>query len=187
MNNEKNKDLVGTEPRKLSYTKFIDHCNNMINNADDEQFEKLYDTKITITMCGRTLELPFDAVAYNMIIDGLEANKDDLMIINSIELSEEMFTKVNTLTFIDDVEQLATILDDIGIGGEKAEILAGKKVGFKLVDETLNNKAKYFTTLNNTVKYFTIKSKRKDIQYIVKTGFVFRENCFKEYQKDEDM
>ena len=96
---------------------------------------------------------------------------------NSWSYCEEMFTKVNTLTFIDDVEQLATILDDIGIGGEKAEILAGKKVTFKLVDKTL---------LFN-VKYFTIKSKRKDIQYIVKAGFSFIENCFKEYQKDEDM
>ena len=74
------------QPRKLSYTKFIDHCNNMITNADDKQFDKLYDTKITITMCGRTLELPFDAVAYNMIIDGLNANK--------IDLSEELTFKV---------------------------------------------------------------------------------------------
>lgn len=56
---------------------FIQHLDR-INHISDEELETAYQTIVKITMLGKELEIPFDAVVYNAIYDALTKIREEL-------------------------------------------------------------------------------------------------------------
>ena len=56
---------------------FIQHLDR-INHISDKELEKTYQTTVKITVYGKELEIPFDAVVYNAVYDALTKIREEL-------------------------------------------------------------------------------------------------------------
>lgn len=56
---------------------FIQHLDR-INRISDKELEDAYKTTIKITMLGKELEIPFDAVVYNAIYDAITKIREEI-------------------------------------------------------------------------------------------------------------
>ena len=56
---------------------FIQHLDG-INHISDKELEKAYKTTIKITVYGKELEIPFDAVVYNAVYDAVTKIREEL-------------------------------------------------------------------------------------------------------------
>ena len=56
---------------------FIQHLDGM-NHISDKELEKAYQTTVKITVYGKELEIPFDAVVYNAVYDAVTKIREEL-------------------------------------------------------------------------------------------------------------
>ena len=56
---------------------FIQHLDR-INHISDEELETAYQTTVKISVYGKELEIPFDAVVYNAIYDAITKIREEL-------------------------------------------------------------------------------------------------------------
>ena len=56
---------------------FIQHLDG-INHISDKELEKAYQTTVKITVYGKELEIPFDAVVYNAVYDAVMKIREEL-------------------------------------------------------------------------------------------------------------
>ena len=56
---------------------FIQHLDR-INHISDKKLEKAYKTTVKITVYGKELESPFDAVVYNAVYDAVTKIREEL-------------------------------------------------------------------------------------------------------------
>ena len=56
---------------------FIQHLDG-INHISDKELEKAYQTTVKITVYGKELEIPFDAVVYNAVYDAVTKIRKEL-------------------------------------------------------------------------------------------------------------
>lgn len=56
---------------------FIQHLDG-INHISDKELEKAYQTTVKITVYGKELEIPFDAVVYNAVYDAVTKIREEL-------------------------------------------------------------------------------------------------------------
>ena len=56
---------------------FIQHLDR-INHISDKELEKAYQTTVKITVYGKELEIPFDAVVYNAVYDAVMKIREEL-------------------------------------------------------------------------------------------------------------
>ena len=56
---------------------FIQHLDG-INHISDTELEKAYQTTVKITVYGKELEIPFDAVVYNAVYDAVTKIREEL-------------------------------------------------------------------------------------------------------------
>ena len=56
---------------------FIQHLDR-INYISDKELEKAYQTTVKITVYGKELEIPFDAVVYNAVYDAVTKIREEL-------------------------------------------------------------------------------------------------------------
>ncbi len=56
---------------------FIKHLDK-INHVSDKELENAYQTTVKITMCGKEVEIPFDAVVYNAVYDAVTTIREEL-------------------------------------------------------------------------------------------------------------
>lgn len=56
---------------------FIQHLDK-INHISDKELEDAYQTTVKITILGKELEIPFDAVVYNAIYDATTKIREEL-------------------------------------------------------------------------------------------------------------
>ena len=56
---------------------FIQHLDR-INHINDKELEKAYQTTVKITVYGKELEIPFDAVVYNAVYDVVTKIREEL-------------------------------------------------------------------------------------------------------------
>ena len=56
---------------------FIQHLDK-INHISDEELETAYQTTVKISVYGKELEVPFDAVVYNVEYDAVTKIKEEL-------------------------------------------------------------------------------------------------------------
>ena len=56
---------------------FIQHLDG-INHINDKELEKAYQTTVKITVYGKELEIPFDAVVYNAVYDAVTKIREEL-------------------------------------------------------------------------------------------------------------
>ena len=56
---------------------FIQHLDG-INHISDEELETAYQTTVKISVYGKELEIPFDAVVYNAVYDAVMKIREEL-------------------------------------------------------------------------------------------------------------
>lgn len=56
---------------------FIQHLDG-INHISDKELEKAYQTTVKITVYGKELDIPFDAVVYNAVYDAVTKIREEL-------------------------------------------------------------------------------------------------------------
>ena len=56
---------------------FIQHLDGM-NHISDKELEKAYQTTVKITVYGKELEIPFDAVVYNAVYNAVTKIREEL-------------------------------------------------------------------------------------------------------------
>lgn len=56
---------------------FIQHLDR-INHISDKELEKTYQTTVKISVYGKELEIPFDAVVYNAVYDAVTKIREEL-------------------------------------------------------------------------------------------------------------
>ena len=60
------------ELKVMAFQRYIKRLMPSIKCNEKEQWSRLYDSKITITVCDQTIELPFSATPYNYILDMID-------------------------------------------------------------------------------------------------------------------
>jgi hypothetical protein len=67
------RDYTNIEKRFKSYKDFQDHLYTIgSETTTEEELDRLYGTNVTITFDNRTIDIPFDAVIYNELVDLME-------------------------------------------------------------------------------------------------------------------
>lgn len=61
----------------MKIEQFMDLLDKLTANATEEEMDRLYDENIKIEFHGEAVEIPYDAVSYNAIMDALKTIKSE--------------------------------------------------------------------------------------------------------------